>query len=33
VTPIAPHDFQRTGSRARTLGAYVDYLVYPRGGP
>jgi hypothetical protein len=32
VTPIAPHDFQPTGSRARTLGAYVDYLVYPRGG-
>jgi hypothetical protein len=32
VTPIAPHDFQPNGSRARTLGAYVDYLVYPRGG-
>ena len=31
VTPIAPHDFQPTGSRARTLGAYVDYSVYPRG--
>ena len=31
VTPFAPHDFQTTGSRVRTLGAYIDYLVYPRG--
>jgi hypothetical protein len=31
VTPFAPHDFQPTGSRVRTLGAYIDYLVYPRG--
>jgi hypothetical protein len=32
VTPIAPHDIQPAGSRSRTLGAYVGYLVYPKGG-
>jgi hypothetical protein len=32
VTPIAPHDIQPVGSRSRTLGAYVGYLVYPQGG-
>jgi hypothetical protein len=30
VTPLSAHDFDPTGSRVRDLGAFVDYLVYPR---
>jgi hypothetical protein len=32
VTPLAPHDIDPTGSRARTLGAYISYLVFPKRG-
>lgn len=30
ITPIAQHDLNGTGSRERNLGAYIDYLVFPK---
>jgi hypothetical protein len=32
VTPLSQHDFDPSGSRTPDLGAYIDYLVYPKHG-